>query len=177
MSQVPRGGVGRVGTGRSGQWGPWHPLGSRVPPPASHYGVPYLYPWMPQKRRAGSKARVVKTRVSARAHVGSTFRPRKEKEALASGEGQSWRWGRGGRCTQVGASQAMLCCRGSTPGAHWLGGERLREGQTQVKKRALVHTPGENTEGRSFPGAGGAMERTVNVPHGNHRGLPEGGST
>ena len=50
---------------------PW-PLGPWVCllPPVTQ--SPYLYPYRPQKRRTGSKVRVVKTRMKARPHMGST---------------------------------------------------------------------------------------------------------
>lgn len=50
--------------------GPEVPLGFWVHPPIMK--SPYLYPYVPQKRRARSKARVVTTRMSARTHMGST---------------------------------------------------------------------------------------------------------
>lgn len=56
-------------------------MGSRAPPPVME--SPYLYPYMPQKRRAGSNARVAKTRMSTRTHVGSTAAARKEKKSIS----------------------------------------------------------------------------------------------
>lgn len=44
---------------------------------------PYLYPYMPQKRRAGSNVRVAKTRMSTRAHRGSTGAAGKEKKSIS----------------------------------------------------------------------------------------------
>lgn len=65
-----REGVAEQGLEGASWWGPWQPLGPWVPPPRT--GSPYLYPYMPQKRRAGNKARVAMTRMSTRTHMGST---------------------------------------------------------------------------------------------------------
>lgn len=49
--------------------------------PPSTVESSYLYPYMPQKRRAGSKARVMKTRMTTRTHMGRTSgQPGERKE-------------------------------------------------------------------------------------------------
>lgn len=90
----PQGVGGRVGTGRTRCGIPVAPLGLWVPPPPLIVESPYLYPYVPQKCRARTKARVVKTRMRARPHVGSTagsqerIRSMSIREGKAGGSGQ-----------------------------------------------------------------------------------------
>lgn len=69
-------GAGTGGSGREVLGATW---GFGCPP--STVESSYLYPYMPQKRRAGSKARVMKTRMTTRTHMGRTSgQPGERKE-------------------------------------------------------------------------------------------------
>lgn len=89
MSKNPQGVGGRVGTGGICCGTPVPLLGSRVPPPPLIMESPYLYPYVPQRRRARSKARVVKTRMRARPHVGSTSGSQERKRSISLWEGEA----------------------------------------------------------------------------------------
>lgn len=90
--------------------------GSRAPPTVTE--SPYLYPYMPQQRRAGSSAPVVKTRMRTRTHMGSTEGARKGKKSISVWGGQSWRIRRGeevrgGEARQ--SPQTLLCAAAVLP--------------------------------------------------------------
>lgn len=85
---------------------------------------------MPQKRRTGSKASVVNTRMRARTHVGRTSG--KEKGTLASGEGQSWRLRRWGGAEARSVPPDPALCRRGTPETHWLGVQRGGAGRPDI---------------------------------------------